>query len=69
MKSVGDVRLAETLRKLRLEKGLSRPELARRSGVSDITIYVAETRRRDLRISTIRALAEALEVPMGDLLD
>ena len=69
MKSIGDERLAANLTRLREQRGLSRAELEAMSGVSDISIYVAETRRRNLQVNTIRKLAEALGVSMGELLD
>jgi transcriptional regulator with XRE-family HTH domain len=56
---------SERLRKARLSAGLSRPELARLSGVSYRTISLVERGRRVPRFSTLRCLAEALEVEVG----
>lgn len=50
------------LRQLRESKALARQDLARVSGVNEITIYRAERGKTKLRPSTIRKLAEALGV-------
>ena len=51
------------LREIRLEKGLSVPELSRRSGVSRRTIEDIEA-RGDCRISTARLLCDAMEISL-----
>ncbi len=53
---------------LRQEKNLSQAELARRARVSLTTVNEAETRQfRDIRLSTLTALASALDVPVTRL--
>jgi transcriptional regulator with XRE-family HTH domain len=54
------------LRTIRKEKGVSVPELSRRSGVSVRTIEDLE-RRGDGRVSTLIRLADALEVSLDEL--
>ena len=58
---------SETLRRLRLEQFLSQAELARRSGVHALTITRLESGRTAPSTRTVRALAEALGVPPGEL--
>ena len=54
------------LRKIRLNQGLSVPELSRRSGVPIRTIEDLE-RRGDGRASTLIRLADALGVTLDEL--
>ena len=54
------------LKKLRQEKGLSVPELAKLSGVPRRTIQEIEV-REDLRVSTAIKLADALGVTLDEL--
>jgi DNA-binding helix-turn-helix protein len=54
------------LKKIRLEKGLSVPELSRLSGVPVRTIEDLE-KRGDGRVSTIIKLADALSVTLDEL--
>ena len=54
------------LRKIRLEKGLSVPELSRLSGVPVRTIEDLE-KRGDGRVSTLIKLADALSVTLDEL--
>jgi transcriptional regulator with XRE-family HTH domain len=63
-------RLARNLERVRKVKSLTRAQLADLSGVDPSTIYAIERRRyKDARVSTVSALAEAMEVPLGTLLD
>jgi transcriptional regulator with XRE-family HTH domain len=53
---------------LRKQAGLSRAELAERSGLGESHIGLIETgKRRDLRLSTLRALAVALKTSVESL--
>jgi transcriptional regulator with XRE-family HTH domain len=52
-----------TLRAARLARLWSQRELARRSGISPLTIITTETGRRRPALATIRRLSEALQVP------
>ena len=54
------------LRKIRLEKGLSVPELSRLSGVPVRTIEDLE-KRKDGRVSTLIKLADTLSVTLDEL--
>jgi transcriptional regulator with XRE-family HTH domain len=61
--------LAQRLRAARLRRGLSREELAHAAGMSYGAIVQVESgRRTDNKISTVIALADALEVPLDYLL-
>ena len=63
-------RLARNLERIRSMKNLSRAQLADLSGVNRSSIYAIEVQRyQDARVSTVAALAGALKVSMGDLLD
>ena len=60
--------LARRLRKLRNDKGLTRQELATSAGLSMGAVAAIEQGRApDPRISTILALAEALDTKVEDL--
>ena len=50
------------LRYIRETRALSRKDLAEKSDVNESTIYRAETLKTKLRPSTIRKLAQALDV-------
>ena len=56
----------ETLKDIRRRHGLSQVDLSIRSGVAQNTISDIETGRRDPRPSTLRKLAKALSVEVGD---
>ncbi len=55
------------LRELREERGFSQYSLAQESGVGRSTIAALETGERGAHPSTMRALAQALEVTVPDL--
>ena len=57
------------LANIRKTKGLSQRGLAKLSGVGHITIARIETGVFDPRLSTLRALAKALEVKISKLVD
>jgi transcriptional regulator with XRE-family HTH domain len=60
------------LQELRKRSGLTQAELSTRSGVNLRTIQEYEYGRKKVdlaKISTITALAEALEVPMSEIID
>lgn len=60
--------LGARLRRLRVERGCSLSELARRSGVGKGTISELENDRRGARLGTLFALTTALDAPLGALL-
>lgn len=55
------------LRKLRLEKGLTQAELAKKAGVSEISIRKYEDGSRNPKIQTLIKLADALQVSLLEL--
>jgi transcriptional regulator with XRE-family HTH domain len=58
----------EVLERARLDAGLSRGDLAQKSGVARITIYDAETgASTQPRPKTVKALAEALGIEVAEL--
>jgi transcriptional regulator with XRE-family HTH domain len=56
------------LQQIRQTRVLSRKELARQSNVDESTIYRAEHGQTKLRPSTVRKLAQALDVPPNQLI-
>ena len=62
--------LSEEMKRLRNERFLSQRDLARKAGVSPTTIMHLETgESADPRLSTVRKVAEALEVDPNTLVD
>jgi transcriptional regulator with XRE-family HTH domain len=62
--------LATRLRRLRDAAGLSQQKLAERSGLSiSLIVQMEAGKRTDPRVSTVRALARALDVPVTDLIE
>lgn len=60
--------LGETIKSLRIEKGLTQPQLAKMVGVSNGMISVWENNINEPKASYLKALATALEVSVGVLL-
>lgn len=57
------------IRIIREERGISQAELARRSNISTTTMNEIETKRfRDIRLSTLTSISQALNVPVIELL-
>lgn len=54
--------------KHRKKNGLSQPGLAQISGCSSSTIYMIETNKYDGRLSTLDLIANALKVPLWQLI-
>ncbi|MGK5682263.1 helix-turn-helix domain-containing protein [Actinoplanes sp. URMC 104] len=62
--------IGERLRQLRSERGLTQQELARLAGVSvDLIKRLEQGRRESARLSSLAALADALDVPLAELTD
>ena len=59
--------LAQRLKQLRAEKGLTQAALARRAGVTLSYIGRLEIGRHDPQLSTLQKLAKALRVTMAEL--
>ena len=60
--------LGETIKALRLEKGLTQPQLAALVGVSSGMIYIWENNVNEPKASNLKALATALDVSVDTLL-
>ncbi|MGJ8605956.1 MAG: helix-turn-helix transcriptional regulator [Marivita sp.] len=58
-----------TLRVYRDLRGLTQAALAEKSGVSRVTVAEIETGRKQGSVTTLRALASALDVTLDDLAD
>ena len=56
------------LRRLRRERALSQQDIERRTGISQATLSDLEQGKRGARASTLRKLAELLEVAPKDLM-
>jgi XRE family transcriptional regulator, fatty acid utilization regulator len=59
--------LAQRLRRLREDRLMTQAELAQKAGISPWTISQIENSAQLPRFSTIRKLAQALEVPPREL--
>jgi DNA-binding XRE family transcriptional regulator len=58
-----------SLRRLRLEAGLTQDELGQQAGVSGHTIAQLETGRQKARPGTMRRIAAALRVAVADVIE
>ena len=57
------------IKEKRIEKNLSQEELAEKAGISRITISMLESgRQQDIKVSTIKRIANRLECPISDLI-
>jgi transcriptional regulator with XRE-family HTH domain len=61
--------LARSLKRRRLERAISLSELARRANVSKATLSSLERGSGNPSVDTVWALAQALNVPFGDLFE
>jgi transcriptional regulator with XRE-family HTH domain len=61
--------LARSLKRRRLERGISLSELARRANISKATLSSLERGSGNPSVDTVWALAQALSVPFGDLFE
>jgi len=57
------------IRKAREDRGLNLHELARLSGISAPALSLIETGKRDLRVTSLCRIADALRIAAGDLLE
>ena len=60
--------LGETIKALRVEKGLTQPQLAAMIGVSNGMISIWENNVNEPKASNLKALAAALDVSVDTLL-
>ncbi len=61
--------IGQRIRDWRLKRGLSQVAVARVAGVTQASLSNYETGKRDLRLSTLLGVVEALDIGVGDLLD
>lgn len=59
----------ERLKELREEKGLSQAKLAARADINPATVNIIENRKRPPTLETLRKLADALDVPLNELVE
>ena len=57
------------IRAWRLRRELSQAEVARAAGITQASLSNYENGKRDLPLTTLLAVAQALNVSLGDLLD
>src|SRR5689334_18666451 len=62
-------RLAANVRRLRIARHLSLSELARATGIGKATLSSIENGRANPTVGTLAAIAEALRVPVAELLE
>lgn len=61
--------IADRLKKLRVERGLSQAELSKKAGVHSVTLCEWEKGHTDgIKVQSVLKLADALGVPPSDLL-
>ncbi|GAA2372687.1 MULTISPECIES: helix-turn-helix domain-containing protein [Gordonia] len=65
---MNDLGIADRLRELRLARGFSLSELARRADIGKATLSEIESGRRNPNIETLYALCEPLDVPLTGML-
>ncbi len=61
--------LADALRSMRKEAGLSQTRMARRLGISQPTLNRLETARQNTTLRTLTQLCRALQCKVGDLFE
>ncbi len=60
--------VAENIRKLRIEAGLTQVELAKRAKLTDVYISRVEQNSKNLTLDSIEQIASALGAPVGLLI-
>ena len=63
------MKVAELIKKYRKQAGLTQEELAKKTNCATITIRQYESGKRDPSVSTLLAIADALNVDLLDLID
>lgn len=61
--------VGQRIREWRLRRELSQSEVARLAGITQASLSNYENGKRDLPLSTLLGVAQALNVSVGDLLD
>jgi transcriptional regulator with XRE-family HTH domain len=64
-----DKRFIVRLKKLRADRGMTQEALAEKAGISRVYIARLETGRQDPTLATLKKLAKALKVKVGELLE
>ena len=60
--------IGEAMTNARIKSGLSRSEIARRLGVSNVSVYYWETGRNPITVDKLDAFCKVLNIDMIDLL-
>lgn len=60
--------IGEAMTNARIKSGLSRSEIARRLGVSNVSVYYWETGRNPITVNKLDAFCKVLNIDMIDLL-
>ena len=60
--------IGEAMTIARIKSGLSRSEIARRLGVSNVSVYYWETGRNPITVDKLDAFCKVLNIDMIDLL-
>lgn len=60
--------IGAAMAKARIKSGLSRSEIARRMGVSDVSVYYWETGRNPITVDKLDSFCKVLNIDMIDLL-
>lgn len=58
--------MANNVKKIREKRGMTQEQLSERAGVSRITISQLENGANDVRLGTLKRIAEALECSVTD---
>lgn len=67
--SIVQKKIADKIRKIRLEKGLTQEKLALEAGVNRAYIGYIETGKRKPSVETLEKIAKSLHVKLVDLFD
>lgn len=60
--------IGENIKKARKKKGITQKELGDKLGITQSSIAMFENDKTNIKLSTIRKISEALELPMSDLI-
>lgn len=59
----------DNIRRIRKEKGLTQSQLAKKAGISEISVRKYESGKRKPKLETMEKIANALDVPLDEILD
>jgi transcriptional regulator with XRE-family HTH domain len=59
--------LKNRIREIRVAKGITTCEMAEKAGITRATLWRIESNNHDIRISTLRCIADVLGVTVNDL--